>query len=243
VTQQPAQAPYRRIAAEIRARIDAGELRPGDRIPSVREIVAAEGVSTATATRVAAVLRDEGYADTVPGIGTIARLPSAVTTGPDRLTMLRATGDGMRPGETVEVISSGLAAAPADVADALGVEEGEQAIARRRIYRDDLGVVTVSTSWLPAELAEAAPELLQTDPLPLMTFGLVEQRTGRRAARRRDVVAIRPVPDDIAALLGVEAGREVLTMTNTYWDQGGEPTEHALDYLGAGRELSAEYEL
>jgi hypothetical protein len=32
-------------------------------------------------------------------------------------------------------------------------------------------------------------------------------------------------------------------MTNRYWDQNGEVTEYALDFLGAGRELSAEYAL
>lgn len=241
--EQPALAPYRRIAAAIQARIESGDIPLGENIPSVRQIVATEGVSTATATRVAAVLRDAGYAETVPGVGTVARIPTKLTTGPDRLTMLRATGDGMRPNERVEVISSELVAAPVDVADALGVEEGGQAVARRRVYRDDLGVVAVSTSWLPAKFAESAHELLSVEPLPLMTFGLIEQRTGRRASRRRDVVAIRPVPSDVAELLGVEPGREVLTMTNTYWDQRGEPTEHALDYLGAGRELSAEHAL
>ncbi|WP_460806975.1 GntR family transcriptional regulator [Micromonospora zhanjiangensis] len=32
-------APYRRIVAEIRARIDGGDLRPGERVPSTRQIV------------------------------------------------------------------------------------------------------------------------------------------------------------------------------------------------------------
>lgn len=32
------QAPYARIAAELRGRIERGELRPGDRVPSTRAI-------------------------------------------------------------------------------------------------------------------------------------------------------------------------------------------------------------
>lgn len=235
--------PYRRIAAAIKARIDQGELRPGERIPSVREIMRTEGVSTATATRVAAVLRAEGYAESVPGIGTIARLPRKLTTGPDRLRMLRATGSGYRPGERVEILGAELVAAPEPVADALGLEEGAQVVRRRRAYHDELGVVAVSTSWLPGELAEAAPELLGADPLPKMTFGLIEERTGRRAVRRRDAVSIGPAPEDVAPVLGVAAGTGVLTMTNHYWDQHGDPTEYAVDFLGEGRELSAEYAL
>lgn len=238
-----AMAPYRRIAAQIKDRIDRGEIRPGDRVPSVREIMRDEGVSTATATRVAAVLRAEGYAESVPGIGTLAMLPKKLTTGPDRLQMLRATGSGYRPGERTEIVSAELVSASEEVADALGIEEGASVVRRRRTYYDDRGVVALSTSWLPGELAEAAPELLIVEPLPMMTFGLVEDRTGRRAVRRRDTVAIRPVPEDVSSALGVESGLPVLTMTNHYWDQHGEVTEYAVDFLGSGRELSADYAL
>ncbi|MCT2592363.1 GntR family transcriptional regulator [Streptomyces sp. N2-109] len=235
--------PYRRIAARIKSQIERGELRPGDRIPSVREIERTENVSTATATRVAAVLRQEGYADSIPGVGTIVSHPKPQTTGPDRLTMLRAGGDGFQAGESVEVLMSELVPAPDSVALALDIEVGADVVQRQRVYRDGRGVVTVSTSWLPGEFAESAPELLSTGPLPKMTFGLVEERTGRRASKRRDVVAMRPIPDDLAELLQVPAASLGLTMTNTYWDQHGRVTEHAVDFLGSGRELSAEYVL
>ncbi|MFC0862550.1 GntR family transcriptional regulator [Sphaerimonospora cavernae] len=236
-------APYRRIAAQIKARIERGELQPGDQIPSVREIMRTEGVSTATATRVAAVLRAEGYAESVPGIGTIVTRRRKLTSGPDRLQMLRATGDGLRPGERTEILGADLVPAPSHVADALGIDEGDNVVRRRRAYYDEQGVVALSTSWLPGQLADAAPELLLSRPLPKMTFGLVEERTGRRAAKRRDIVAIKPVPDDVAAALGVGPGTPALTMTNCYWDHQGEVTEYAEDYLGHGRELSADFDL
>uniref|UniRef100_UPI00245390A8 GntR family transcriptional regulator n=1 Tax=Nocardia abscessus TaxID=120957 RepID=UPI00245390A8 len=36
--------PYRTIVAEIRARIETGDLRPGDRVPSIRQIAQRWGV-------------------------------------------------------------------------------------------------------------------------------------------------------------------------------------------------------
>lgn len=63
--------PYRRIAAEIRRRIDLGELRPGDRVPSARQLTREHGVAIATATRVLALLRAEGLVLTRPGAGTV----------------------------------------------------------------------------------------------------------------------------------------------------------------------------
>ncbi|MDX3229383.1 GntR family transcriptional regulator [Streptomyces sp. ME19-01-6] len=237
------QPPYMRIAAKIRARIESGDLQPGDPLPSAREIMRAEGVSSATAARVAPVLRAEGYALTTPGVGSVAAVPRKVTAGSDRLQMLRAGGTGLRENEQVETVSAELVAAPDHVADALGVEEGDQVVRRQRRYLDDKGVVAVSTSWLAGSLAEAAPELIRTERLPKMTFGLIEERTGRRAVRRRDTVTIQPVPDDVAELLDAEPGTPTLVMTNHYWDQNGDVTEYAVDYLGVGRDLSAEYEL
>lgn len=66
---------------------------------------------------------------------------------------------------------------------------------------------------------------------------------GRRAVKRRDVVAIRTVPDDVAPLLDVEPGSLALTMANTYWDQHDQVTEYARDFMGTDRELAADYDL
>ncbi|MGC1212133.1 MAG: TetR/AcrR family transcriptional regulator C-terminal domain-containing protein [Micromonospora sp.] len=66
-----ASPPYRRIAAEIRRRIEGGELRPGDTVPSARQITREHGVAIATATKVLALLREEGLVLARPGAGTV----------------------------------------------------------------------------------------------------------------------------------------------------------------------------
>jgi AcrR family transcriptional regulator len=65
------EAPYRRIAAEIRERIARGDLGPGDRIPSTREITREWGVAMATATKVITALRDAGLVETRSGAGSV----------------------------------------------------------------------------------------------------------------------------------------------------------------------------
>ena len=69
-TQRP-DPPYRRIVAELRARILAGDLRPGDRMPSIRQIAQRWGVAVATATKAMATLRDDGLVETKVGSGTV----------------------------------------------------------------------------------------------------------------------------------------------------------------------------
>lgn len=63
--------PYLRIAADIRRRIDEGELRPGDTVPSTRRLVAEWGVAMATATKALNTLRTQGWVTTAPGSGTV----------------------------------------------------------------------------------------------------------------------------------------------------------------------------
>ncbi|MEU6965187.1 GntR family transcriptional regulator [Streptomyces chrestomyceticus] len=70
-TNRSATPPYRRIVAELRRRIDAGELAAGDRVPSTRRITQEWGVAMATATKVLTTLRQEGLVRAVPGVGTV----------------------------------------------------------------------------------------------------------------------------------------------------------------------------
>ncbi|NEC30626.1 GntR family transcriptional regulator [Streptomyces sp. SID8111] len=235
--------PYQRIAAQIIERIERGELQPGDRVPSVSQIMESEGVSRATAARVPGVLRAEGYATATPGVGTIVTRPKKLTAGADRLAKLQAGGATLGDSERVEILDAVREVASQEVADALGLEVGAEVARRRRRYLDSTGVVTVSTTWVSAAIAGQAPEFLEVAPLPKMTFGLIEERTGRRVTRRRDTVALRQVPEDVAPHLEVAAGAQAIVVINHYWDQNGDPTEYAVDYLGAGRELSSEYDL
>ena len=65
--------PSRQLAALIRAQIDAGELAPGARIPSIITLAETHGVSPVTVRKGLAILKDEGLLFTVNGYGTFVR--------------------------------------------------------------------------------------------------------------------------------------------------------------------------
>ncbi|HEV3360040.1 MAG TPA: TetR/AcrR family transcriptional regulator C-terminal domain-containing protein [Pseudonocardiaceae bacterium] len=123
------EAPYRRIAAEIRDRITRGELRPGDRVPSTRQITQKWGVAMATATKVIAVLRDEGIVEARPGAGTVVTTVTAASAGPVPRAVPR----------TVELTRDRIVRAAIAVADA----EGLANVSMRRVATD-LDVATMS---------------------------------------------------------------------------------------------------
>jgi DNA-binding transcriptional regulator YhcF (GntR family) len=64
-------AAYVRIVADIRARIESGELPPGAKVPSTRRLIAEYGVAMATASKALAALRQAGLVYPVPGVGTV----------------------------------------------------------------------------------------------------------------------------------------------------------------------------
>jgi GntR family transcriptional regulator len=65
--------PYLAIAADLKAKIDSGELPEGEQVPPVPEICEQYKVSRGTALRVLKVLRDDGYAESQPGWGTFVK--------------------------------------------------------------------------------------------------------------------------------------------------------------------------
>src|SRR5690348_16960167 len=76
------QPSYLRIVEAIRRRIQSGDLRPGDPVPSARRITQDFDVALATATRALATLSAEGLTRSVPGVATVvAPAPSTGTGG------------------------------------------------------------------------------------------------------------------------------------------------------------------
>ena len=127
--------PYARIAAEVRHRIETGELAPGSRVPSTREITARWGVAMATATKALATLRDQGLVRAIPGVGTV--VVESASAAPGRRPA-RAPGARVAGGPARE-ISARIVAAAIEVADA----EGLAGVSMRRVATE-IGVATMS---------------------------------------------------------------------------------------------------
>lgn len=80
----------KQLADELRAAIEAGELGPGDKLPSHAEIARERGVHKNTAREAVRILADEGLVVTYPRAGTVVagEDPQMVVnlSGPVRVT-------------------------------------------------------------------------------------------------------------------------------------------------------------
>ncbi|MEU5048931.1 TetR/AcrR family transcriptional regulator C-terminal domain-containing protein [Streptomyces sp. NPDC021096] len=126
--------PYLRIAAELRRRIADGELAPGARVPSTRQIAKEWNVALATATKVLTTLRQEGLVRSQPRVGTVVaapdRAPGAAST---------AAAAPVVPATDHELTRERIVRAAVDIADA----EGLAALSMRGVAAR-LGVAAMS---------------------------------------------------------------------------------------------------
>jgi DNA-binding transcriptional regulator YhcF (GntR family) len=165
-TQRP-DPPYRRIAAEIRARILTGDLRPGDRMPSIRQIAQRWGVAVATATRVMATLRDDGLVEAKVGSGTVVsartsqKQPVRVTTSPRP----RQVGVPKQALNRKQVLRTAIAIADIEGLDAVSMRRlgaelgvGPMSLYRHVANKDELVTQMVDEAFGEPELPIPGPE-------------------------------------------------------------------------------------
>ena len=94
---------FAQLAASIRADAVAGRVKPGDRLPSAREVAGSLGVNLHTVLHAYQELRDEGLVDMRPGRGAVvtdAAMAMSALEDEIRALVRRAEGLGV-PRETL----------------------------------------------------------------------------------------------------------------------------------------------
>ncbi|MEU3978437.1 GntR family transcriptional regulator [Streptomyces bacillaris] len=214
--------PYLQVVKELKARIVSGDLKDGDRLPSVRDIAQQWGIAQATAMKVLAALRADGLAESQTGVGTVVRSRKNLhRSAADRLKRALTTGKIYPENEYAKITAAELTEAPTWVGDLFGLDEGGRAIRRHRVTYNEDGPVSASTSWFAPDLAETVPELLQTERIPGGTPSAIEAATGRRAVASEEASAAIRATEEVAEELGIEVGAPVSVGRNLYFDAEG----------------------
>ncbi|MDT3397179.1 GntR family transcriptional regulator [Streptomyces sp. B1866] len=227
---------YEQIAADLRGRIVRGELKPGDALPSERELTERWKVSRATVVKGLEVLRHEGLIETRQGTGSSVRerMPLARSAG-ERYRTAVDTGNVYTAGEYAEILSAESVPAPADVAAALGVEEGSPVARRHRVTYEGENPTATSYSWFAADVVAAAPRLLQRERVREGTTRYVEMQTGRAPHTGRDWWSARLASDDELALLRLAGPQAVAESRHVAYDAEGRPLTYEVGISPAGR--------
>lgn len=208
-------AGYAEIARHFRELIDAGELRPGDRLPPLREVMQEFQVAQQTASRAYAKLRAEGLTTATTGGGTVVA-PHSSDNIAARVAAYAATGRALGKGETSKIVEVGTVPADEIVASRLGVEPGTPVHVRRRVVSRGGVPVHYSSSYYPPYVIEAVPELTQ----PVSTGAsreLAADRLGVPQARVLEEITPRFATVPEAEALGLTGQVIVNQIVRTVW--------------------------
>jgi DNA-binding GntR family transcriptional regulator len=236
---------WRDLADAIAQRIMNGEYPPGTHLPKIDDLAKQRLVSKTTVHSAYKALESEGLVTSARGHGTVVRERTPLSTGAEREQHSRITGSSWRAGERSDSHMAGVVAAPADVAEALGIAAGDLVLRRTRTYRDahDSSVISHSTSWIPARFADEVPELAMGRRLSGGTsIDLITRHTGRPVARRLSAMWPRiTTPADAGPLeIPEDTQAAVIVMTVRIIDTSGMTIEYGVDVGGPGRRWSKE---
>lgn len=241
---------YRQIADVLRARILSGELPPGARLPSERELTETYGAARGTVREAITLLRTEGHVEVEHGRGTLVRGQPIVRRrralsriAPER----RAAGIGpfladLEDDERtprVELLELGPGTAPAGIAERLGLAEADRVLVRRRRYLAGDQPMQLATSYLPWGLVEGTA-VCEPDPGPGGIYARLDEMGHRLTRFTEDVRARMPLPAE-ARSLDLPSGVPVLRIVRTAF--AGDQAVEVCDMTLAADRYVLSYEL
>lgn len=221
---------HHQVYLDLRAAIEAGEWRPGDRLPPERDLAARYGCSLITIRRALGELGRERRLERSRGRGTF------VTRPPIELDLdgtMSFTEEMQHRGLDAETRLIAASEEPADpvVAEALGLRPGEATLSLERL-RIAAGVpVLLEQVHLPAA---RVPGLLAADLEHQSLYELLTEY-GSPVVRAREWLQPVALPRREARLLDDEPGRPALLVEGIGFDAAGRPVEYARSFVRGDR--------
>lgn len=228
--------PSRQVAATLRAAIERGDLAPGDKLPSERELAATHGVARNTAREAVRLLVEAGLVTAHHGRGVYVRSkPRLMRFGQRRYSKKLRDETGVSPFHA-EVAAQGRVpnaylyniervVPPAAVAERLGVSPTTKSVVRRENwYFADAEPMQIGVTFIPWEIAKGSV-LGRSDDLGHGDLYARLEDKGHLITYTREEVAARMPTYDEAKTLMLPEGVPVLVVLHTGLDQDRVPFE------------------
>ena len=223
---------YREVADLLVQRIIAGELRPGERVPSERAIAAQHRLSRMTARQAVELLVRRGMVYRRPGSGTFVA-PARIEHTLQRLLgfseQMRA--QGIEPGGRILHVRLERDVA-ADAAEALGLPSGESAWSVRRVRFGDGEPLLVEAFHVPEAIA---PDLGSQDLAGGSLYEMLRRRYQVDPARAHETIEPTACESEDARHLLARPGAPAILVTRTTYDRLGRSIEYARDLYRGDR--------
>ncbi|HEY3481306.1 MAG TPA: GntR family transcriptional regulator [Streptomyces sp.] len=221
------QAAYVRIAAEWAEKIDTGELAHGDPLPTRDELAASYGVSKTVIRDALGLLHQDGYLETNTRRGTRVfrlkryELPMYVLEADDRGRDAFNDAVQAQGGKPYQHIRVETIVPSPEVQAALALDDGELALARRRMRTIDGVPYSICDSFFPYSLV-AGTEI--ADPTDIKRGGRhVLRELGYEMVRHRDCIRSRRPHSREISELEISTGLPVIRHDRISYLADGRP--------------------
>jgi GntR family transcriptional regulator len=238
---------YRQIAADLRRKIESGELKQGTRLPTEDQLMQAYSASRSTVRGALKELATRSLVYTLHGKGTyVTEQVSPIVTS---LTKDPKTGGGggegvayasevAAVGRTLSVTSPRvqILKATSGIARTLQIPEGTEVISRYQERYVDSQPWSLQTSYYPRYLLQHAPRLLDTDDIAKGTVTYMAM-AGIQQTGYRDALEVR-APDEAETAyfdLPTDGHVQIFEITRVGFDQNGAPVRLTITIYRADR--------
>ena len=222
---------YRRIYNDLKAQIEGGEYRPGDRLPSELELSRSYKVSRITSRQALDLLCSEGLLVRRQGMGSFVCSP-LVTQPLVRLTDF--VEDMAEAGFHAEsrVLRFEMKPATDMVAARLGIEPDTPVFRLDRLRLADRRPIALDWTWLPPQFGK----LLAGEDLATRTiYRILEEEYAIPIVSGEYTIEACIAGDEQAALLDIAEGDPLLLFGRTSLSDGGKPVYYQRRFYRADR--------
>lgn len=207
------------VKTALAAEIEGGAWKAGERLPTEPELMERFGVSRFTVRQAIASLERRGLVRAEQGRGTFVHRDVLVYPISSRTRFSRnLIEQGFDPGR--EGLLEEVVAAPAEVAEALGITVGDPVAHRRGIGTADGVPIEIASIWLPARRFPDFLRVLAGNATYTATFATFGVRDYLRLWTR---IGTRLPTEEEARVLRQSEESPVLVMTRVDADPDGRP--------------------
>lgn len=223
---------WRQIADEIRGDIMAGKLSTGARMPAEMDLADRFGVNRHTVRNAIAALTQEGVLRAEQGRGTFVANAKRLTYQIGRRTRI---SQALAPqvNETKGILlSSNVETATADIAQALAMDIGSEALRLETMHSADGQPISIATHWVDAK---AFPTFTNDYAASGSITSAFKAAGVSDYFRKSTVVSARHADPDDLRHLKLSPGAIVLTARAINIDIEGNPIQYSLTRFSADR--------
>jgi GntR family transcriptional regulator len=222
---------YQLIQNAIRARIESGELKPGEPIDSERKLAVAYGVSLMTARHAVQELERVGLVSRRAGVGSFVGIPKLHVSRLTSFTEAMASRGFVASSRT---ISAQVTEKEDDISGRLGLPHGARLIRLQRVRYGGNEPHSIETCYLPQE---QCPDLLERLSDRDSLFDVLEHEYGIKLAYADEQVDVTLADSRTAKFLQVPQGAPLLRATQSLYTDEAQAIAYSVALCRSDRYL------